>query len=763
MQNSIWKLTALAGVIGIGFLIILQAQQGIDREGQLSQPQTVNDPNDALLAGRSPLESSTSAAPEPPAGLWTSTADGQSEPSPFGQSEPGSNFGPTPGRDAHLFPNDLASSQPGAGQGVQLTGSTEPEARLSPRLRAMKLMVEARDAITLRDLELARAKAVEANEIPVLWDAAEERPADLLLLIDDLLAKAAQPAPAELSPAGSEAPTTLPEFGTGLSDQPFQPAEPLPSTEPSAGNLPVLESPEDPVPQPFESADQPLDPVLETEPAQPEMTEPDTATAEPLSAVRTSVESLQSPELTIEKIAPAEATIGKAMIYQIVINNRGEAAASQVVVEDHVPKGARLVGTSPQAELIGSKLLWRLGALPAGEHRIIKVKVLPVQEGEIGSVATVSFVSEVESKTEVRQPTQAILKLEVTGPERVSVGENVTFKFKVTNEGTRDALNVQLQDIMTVGFEYSEGRDITNPIGNIAVGQAFETELEVKAVEPGRQTNKVIITADGGLRAEAQAAVDVLKQTVVDNQLKLETGKLRPQTVGARVVHRIRVTNESPRAVTGATVILVLPQELKFAAASAAGQYGEQTRTIRWRLPALPARESFEVDATLIPATFGVHQCLAQLVLGGQQLQQSEMQFEATGVASLKLDLDNLPATVMPGEEFTVHVTIANRGNGPDENVTLTLNVPDELEFLNSRGPVRHQTPQAFSRESGLRGKRVPFATIPAIGENAKSEFQITLRARLAGRPRLRAEISSSQLDEPLGEEAAVVVLETSP
>ena len=41
MQNSIWKLTALAGVIGIGFLIALQTQNGLnaDKDAALSETQ----------------------------------------------------------------------------------------------------------------------------------------------------------------------------------------------------------------------------------------------------------------------------------------------------------------------------------------------------------------------------------------------------------------------------------------------------------------------------------------------------------------------------------------------------------------------------------------------------------------------------------------------------------------------------------------------------------------------------------------------------
>jgi len=47
----------------------------------------------------------------------------------------------------------------------------------------------------------------------------------------------------------------------------------------------------------------------------------------------------------------------------------------------------------------------------------------------------------------------------------------------------------------------------------------------------------------------------------------------------------------------------------------------------------------------------------------------------------------------------------------------------------------------------------------PEIGEQASVDFQITLRATSAGRHKLRAQISSSQLDAPLASDAAIVIL----
>ena len=38
----------------------------------------------------------------------------------------------------------------------------------------------------------------------------------------------------------------------------------------------------------------------------------------------------------------------------------------------------------------GAQVVWNLGSLSAGEERIVEMELIPTDEGELGSVATVS-------------------------------------------------------------------------------------------------------------------------------------------------------------------------------------------------------------------------------------------------------------------------------------------------------------------------------------------------------------------------------------
>jgi uncharacterized repeat protein (TIGR01451 family) len=104
------------------------------------------------------------------------------------------------------------------------------------------------------------------------------------------------------------------------------------------------------------------------------------------------LEGVQSPQLSIQKFAPKEVQVGKPATFRVVVRNTGTIPACEVEVRDQVPRGARLVGTVPQAKTgVRGELVWTLGTIRPGEEAKVEMQVTPTAEGEIGSVATVHF------------------------------------------------------------------------------------------------------------------------------------------------------------------------------------------------------------------------------------------------------------------------------------------------------------------------------------------------------------------------------------
>jgi uncharacterized repeat protein (TIGR01451 family) len=834
MQN-IWKIVSLAGVVGVIFLIVLMAQDGLEngqRVAEIEGPDTSTDLGDSAPSG----------VEWPAPGV---AEDNQSEPEltqneppfdngpiidPFandiGQVEPDNGFLVTPFADngppqelLSLLPDEfstdvarpafpeipelantnLAADNPFAAEEVTSFNPVDlgPEPFAAPpvddgpdpRAMALEFMQKSYQAIDASELLFARDKAVAAGELDVAWGPLEESPTNLVARIDAML-KAAElqnvaetsaepdPFPAILPVSGEQlfvaeepAPALVTDFGPDpFADTLPATADPLPTIdlpalepapfEPFADVQPELESPislpalDEPIADPFPPI---AEPELVAVPAEPEPAAlinkepaPIVVAAEP--AVNSAF--AEKPDVTIRKVAPAEATIGDPLIYSIEISNNGKTNASEVIVEDRIPTGCKLVGTIPQAELIGSKILWRLGRLPAKSDQKLLIKVIPLEEGEIGSVATVNFVAEVSTSTSVRPAAKPDIKLEVQNRDTAKVGENVLFRFRVANEGSVDAQDVSLQDIVPVGFEHPAGKDVTYEIGELPAGKAIDIELELTAVKPGQHVNRAIVKSKKGSTVETAASVKVVEA----KGLTIQSPSSRPQPVGQKTSHDIRVTNESSQPINGAAVNVILPQELAFVSASDNGSFTKASNSIRWNLPAVQPGVTVTLSMTVVPKTYGVHSSRVQLIQPDQPMEQSDSLVEASGIGALRLTLEDAPATALPGEDFVVEFSIVNRGTGPDSNVQFNLVLPTGVDFVSARGPVRNLPPKA-----AVGGRAVGFSTIPEIGERASVDFQVTLRARDAGRPKIRAEVRSDQLNDAVATEAVIVILDTNP
>src|SRR5262249_33301667 len=97
----------------------------------------------------------------------------------------------------------------------------------------------------------------------------------------------------------------------------------------------------------------------------------------------------QTPSLTLEKLIPRAAEVGKALTYEIVVRNVGAVPALQVRVGDELRSGTKVLSGSPNPALEGNRLVWNLEKLdPDGESRF-KVEVEPGSSGEFVARAEV--------------------------------------------------------------------------------------------------------------------------------------------------------------------------------------------------------------------------------------------------------------------------------------------------------------------------------------------------------------------------------------
>ncbi len=450
----------------------------------------------------------------------------------------------------------------------------------------------------------------------------------------------------------------------------------------------------------------------------------------------------QRPELKIEKVAPPNATLGQPMVYTIVIRNVGESAANSVVVEDQVPKGTSLSGTIPRAELTGKKLIWRLGTIKPGEQKEISVKVVPVAEGQVGSVATVNFQAEIASRTTVASPK---LSMKLTAQPQVRLGETVQLNFQITNNGTVDAHRVVLRNLIPENMKAPDvaERDLEFEVGTLAAGKTQSVQLPLVTTRPGKVSNKAVLSTDGATAAEAQVDINVIGQLI---------GLTRQgQTnwfVGRPIEFENQLINNSLSATANTVVVESLPGTVEFVSATEGGRFDARQRTVTWHVPHLDPQQSLSLKIRVVPKAIGNHAGSVQVTENGRKGAATDYQFRAIGAAVLHVEFVEKSEAYSKGEQVKVRMQVRNKGSGAASNVAVRMTVPPELQFVSAKAPVSHTT----------NGREIIFEPISEIGGQGAVAFELNFKAIGSGDSTLQVELQSDQFKKSVTHEEPFVI-----
>ncbi|MEO9589995.1 hypothetical protein, partial [Rhodopirellula bahusiensis] len=180
------------------------------------------------------------------------------------------------------------------------------------------------------------------------------------------------------------------------------------------------------------------------------------------------LEGMQTPSIVIHKEAPPEVKVGQPATFKLNVQNVGTAEALGVRVHDTIPAGMRFNDASGNPVMQGDALMWELGALTAGEQRIITMNLTPVEEGELGSIARVTFEAAASVRTRSTRPE---LKVTQHAPAKVLIGQQLEIELEVSNVGSGAATNVVLREDVPEGMDHPGGRELDSFLNTLRPGE----------------------------------------------------------------------------------------------------------------------------------------------------------------------------------------------------------------------------------------------------------------------------------------------------
>jgi len=457
------------------------------------------------------------------------------------------------------------------------------------------------------------------------------------------------------------------------------------------------------------------------------------------------------PQLSIQKRAPDTATVGVTHEYTIVVSNDGETPAYDLIIDDELGDGARLVNSKPTADYdpISGKLSWAIQELTPHSKQDIVVKITPTGEGTLDGVATVRFKAQVKSATVITAPR---LTLELTGPKEVKVGEEVQLRYVIRNNGSGAASKVILRSVLPPGLKHSEGGDLEYEIEVLAAGDREEIDLTVVAAEPGRFRTVSEVTASGVSAGKATTDIDI-----IGSQLTIQRLGPDRRFVGRTAKFQNIIANETNFEASNAIVTEQVPEGMRFVSADNGGEYNPQTRRIRWDVPRLTPGKQAVLEVELEAEAAGQHQTVVEVVenAGFRSQAQENTIVTVEDFENMTADISRQDAPVAIGETFGFTITIENRGTAVAKGVEMTIEVPPEVDVK-----------AAGSRNVPARreGNTVRYAIVEEIPPREKMTFELKLQGQKpAQNAVVRASLKYEQMQEPLIVSESITIFDDRP
>ncbi len=470
------------------------------------------------------------------------------------------------------------------------------------------------------------------------------------------------------------------------------------------------------------------------------------------SGVR-SVSGVMRPNLVLQKDAPQNATVGAPLDYTISVSNEGDATAFEVIVEDEMPAGASVDGANPQPELdrINKRMVWKFAEILPNETKKITVRVTPTGEGTLDGVASVKFKSRVKATTVITAPK---LRLEMVGPDEVKLGEEVSYRYVITNEGSGEARDVFVRTVLPAsgGLKHPQGRDLEYEIGNMTPGQQRELVLAVVAAEPGEYKTEAEVSATGG--AKDQAAY---RTNIIGAQLQIVRRGPKRRFVGRSATYENIVSNETNFDAVDARIVETVPLGMRFMGASSGGQFDAASRTVTWRINRLGPGQQEQLQIELMPEDAGARESIVKIFENAGL--QSDDYVSTTVVEDLHnvgAKMSRLDQPMAVGETFGFTITIDNRGTADATDVKLIVEVPPEIKVVGA-GSKDNQAKL-------LAGNVVQYSVIVRISPNEQQSFEVKMEgAEPVRNGVVKAKVSYKQMEEALVVSESVTIYREEP
>ncbi len=270
------------------------------------------------------------------------------------------------------------------------------------------------------------------------------------------------------------------------------------------------------------------------------------------------------PELELQATGPSQVLIGQDVLMNITVNNKGNGAAENVIIQEEVPDGLEFNGGLKQLE-------YPLGNLRPGESRNIQLRLKAAKVGRVRNILIAHAKGNLRAQDTL--DVQVIApKITATsqGPTRRFVNREATHQFWVTNSGTAAATNLDMVAKLPRGLKFkktnnkgrynSQTHSISWSLAELKPNQIGRIEVVTVPVEKGNQVIDFKATADLNQSTSTQQQLAV--QQIVEVFFDIDDLNDAIE-VGSSTAYELRVVNQGLTVATNVQLQVDFPPSIR--------------------------------------------------------------------------------------------------------------------------------------------------------------------------------------------------------
>ena len=459
------------------------------------------------------------------------------------------------------------------------------------------------------------------------------------------------------------------------------------------------------------------------------------------------LDGIQAPSLTVEKLSPVEIQLNQQASFEIIVRNIGRVTAEEVQVIDQVPAGCEFIGATPQTKPQGKmqSLNWNLGALRPGQEKKITFQLKPIQPGEMGSVAQVTFATQASMRTLVTKPVLEIVhQTEATH----LIGDSVVLDVIVINKGDGPAKNVMIQQKVPEQLEFPDGlpnasRRIEYEVGTLMPGKSQRVKLALKAANIGKIQSIMYASAEGGLRAKHELPIEVIAPKLVT-----QSSGPKKRFLKRSATHEFRVANQGTAKATNVQLIAKLPNGLRFVQANNQGRYDSESHAVYWSLAELAQNIEAQVELKTMPVDVGNQPIKFESSADLNIKSALEHDLSVEHLVDVFFEIDDVIDPIEIGGDTNYRVRVVNQGTKAATNIRLQIDFPTGLAPTSVNGSVRH----------AIRGQQVLFEPINSMNPGDELNFMVSGRGQSVGDHRVVVSMQTDGRTSPVSKQESTRV-----